>query len=494
MIPAGGGSDFTLSQAAAGYQTTLLSQGVRLLFKIAGVVVLARLVSPSEHGLFAMGASLTLLLALFRDLGTGGAAIQTQSLAEGQMTALWWLHAGLGIVLTVLTLGLAPAVALFYNEPRVAPLLIAMSASFFLNGLNAWPRTLLHRALRFAELNRVETLGSVVGTVAMVIGGACGAGAYAFVAFLLASETLMLAMAWRFCRWRPSAPAAWRDIGRLGQTGLHLTIYNLLLYGVQQADTLLLGKWFGAGSLGLYNRAGQLLVQPTTHLAAPFSQVLLATLSRLGTGSPNFARHLRDTANTIAHFTLPLTVVSMVRPDDIIQIVLGSHWIGAAPLLRWLAVSAAVSLLTITIYPLCVSSGRTLRLTQLALLTLPVTLLGLWVGRHHGPVGLAAGLACANLCLLIPRLWWATHNTPMRLRDYAEAFIGPVSVAAIFAGGLQAGSWWFGGLNFFPQFMAAIFCGVAAIALCALIWPRVQREFASLWNHLPLQRNNSTKP
>jgi len=494
MIPDEGVSESTLSQAATGYRTTLLSQGVRLLCKIAGVVVLARLVSPAEHGLFAMGASLTLLLVLFRDFGTGAAAIQAPVLTEGQKTALWRLHAGLGIALTGLTLALAPAVARFYHEPRVGPLLAVMSAGFFLNGLNAWPRTLLHRELHFTALNRVETWGAVVGTAAMVAGGAAGAGAYSFVGFLLVSEALMLVAAWRLCRWRPTAPAAWRDLRGLGRTGLQLTGYNLLLYGVQQSDTLLLGKWFGAGPLGLYNRAGQLLIQPTTHLAAPFSQVLLATLSRLGPGSPSFARHLRDTANAIAHFTLPVAVVCLVRPDDMVRLVLGPHWTGAAPLLGWLAVSTLLSLLTVTIYPLCLASGHAKRLTQLTLLSLPVTLLGLWLGRDHGPAGLAAGLAGANLCLLLPRLGWAVHGTPMRLRDYADAFAGPLGVAAVLAGGLLAGGRWARDLDFLPRLAVTGLAGAAAFGLCVLAWPRVRRELGSLRHHLPFGRGPAARP
>lgn len=489
MIPDEGSLETPLTQASAGYRSTVRSQLVRVFCKLVGVVVLARLVSPAEHGLFAMGASLTFLLTLFRDFGTGTAAVQAPTLTEGQKTALWHLHGGMGVVLTGLTLLVAPVVAKFYGEPQVGPLLAVMSASFFLNGLNAWPRALFNRDLRFRASNYVETLAAVVGTLAMIVSGALGAGAYAFAVFLLVSEAVMIPEAWRLCGWRPTAKADWPGIDELGRTGLHLTGYNMLLYGVQQADTLLLGRWFGPLPLGLYGRSGQLLVQPTTHLAAPFSQVLLATLSRLGSASPDFARQLRTTANAIAHFTLPVAVVCFVRPADIVQLVLGPDWVAAAPLLRWVAVSAAVSFLTATIYPLCIAAGNTIRLTQLTLLTLPVILIALWVGKPYGPTGVAAGLACANLGLLLPRLWWAARRTAVHINDYAQAFAGPLGAALVFGAGLALGAMIADRLGPLPRLVAALGAGTVSVVVVALVWPRLRREFGELWKFHPFKRS-----
>lgn len=485
MIPEDAAPEPALAQAASGYRATLVSQAVRLFCKMGGVVVLARLVSPAEHGLFAMAASLTLLLTLFRDFGLGAAAIQSPALGEAQKTALLWLHAGLGVGLAGLTLLLAPAAAAFYHEPRVRPLLFVMSASFVLNGINAWPRTLLHRELQFVALNRVETLGAVIGTAIMIAAGAFGAGAFAFVAFLLASEAVMLAAAWRLCRWRPRQPAQWRGLSALGRTGFNLTGYNFLLYILQQADTLLMGRWFGAAPLGLYNRAGQLLVQPSTHVAVPFSQVLFATLARLGPGSPDFARHFRETTNTILHLTLPLTVTCLVLSHEVVLVVLGSAWPDAAPLLRCLAVSSLTGYLASTIYPLCVTTGGSNRLFHLAALALPVTLVALWLGRSHGPLGLAAALAGANLLLLGPRLWWASRGTPVSLRDFAEAFIGPVGVAGALAVGLRIGQLAAANAGLGLQLLSSGLGGALAVAGCGLVWPRVRQEMQRLWAHRP---------
>jgi PST family polysaccharide transporter len=474
----------TLNQAASGYRTSIVSHAVRFVCKIVGVVVLARLVSPAEHGLFAMAASVTFFVTLFRDIGMGTAAVQARELSEGQKTALWHLHAALGLLLAAITFVIAPLAAKFYHEPRVTPVLAVMSASFVLIGMNAWPRVLLSRNLRFREINQLETAGAIVGTIAMVVAAFWGAGAFAFVAFLLVSEALMLVLAWRCNRWRPRAHADWPGLWKLADTGLHLTGYNLVLYGLQQADTLLMGKWFGAAPLGFYNRAGQLLIQPMTHLAAPLTQVLTATLSRLGPHSPSFAPQFRATTNAIAHLTLPAAVACLVLPDEIVRVVLGLQWPDAAPLLTWLSLGAMTLFVTSTTYSLCVATGNSKRLTQLTAIALPITLFFLWIGSSWGPVGLAAGLTAAHATLLLPRLWWSCRGTSIHLRDFREALLGPACASGALAAGLLLGKYVTREESVFTRLAGALLGGAIALAACVALLPWLRREIASVRVHV----------
>jgi len=480
-----------LDRAAAGFRSAIASHAVRFFCKVAGVVVLARLVSPADHGLFAMVATVLFLLALFRDCGLGAAAIQATSLSEGQMTALWWTHLGLGLVLAAIAFAVAPFAAAFYHDPRLVPLLGTASVSFILTGINGWPRTLLQRELRFRETNRIETLGAVLGTVTMIAAGLAGAGAYSFVGFLLASELAMTVATWRLCRWRPVTSADWTGLRPLAPTGLHLTGYNLLLYGLQQVDTLLMGRWFGAAALGHYNRAAQLLVQPMTHLAAPFSQVLVATLARVGPASPDFVKQFRETTNAIAHFTLPIAVACLLLPDEIVRLILGARWAESAPLLLWLAIGSAASLLTATTYALCVASGNAARLAPLTALALAVTASFLWAGRDRGPVGLAAALALANAGLLPVRLWWSSRGTPVGLRDWVRALTGPLAAAGLFGAGLVLGNTLGADVAVVARLALALALGAGSVALGAACFARLRRELKTVASHLPFMRRTA---
>ncbi len=425
--------DSVVVRAAAGYRSSLFSHVIRIACKAVGIVVLARLVAPAQHGLFAMAASVFFVLVLFRDLGLGSAAIQARDLTEEQRTTLWLAHAALGLLLGGAMLALAPAVALFFNDAQLTPLVATMSAALVLIGLNTWPRVLLARDLRFAELNRIETWAAVIGTVAMIATALLDGGAYAFVAFLLVSESVCLIGAWRVCGWRSTAPARWLSIRPLWRPASDLLAYNVLQCILTQIDTVLMGGWFGAGAAGLYNRPNQLLALPVTHIASPLTQVLAASLSRLSPASPDFSTAVRHAANLLAHLTLPLAVLCIAVPHDIVRLLLGPDWTDAAPLLRWLAVSAAASYLTVTVYAVCFAIAKTQRLVLLTVGALVTTSLALWLARPYGPVGLAMALAVVNLLFVFPRLAAATWKTPLALRDYFSALAGPLALALLFA-------------------------------------------------------------
>lgn len=484
MNPSPAATEPLLMRAARGYRATLVTQSVRVLCKAAAVVIVARLVTPADHGRFAMAASVFLVLVLFRDAGLGPAAIQARELTDEQCSTLSRAHVWLGALLGLVTVTLAPIVAWFYREPQVFGLLATMAVTFVLLGLNSWPRVLLTRELRFMELNRIETIAAVGATLAMIAAAAGDAGPYTFVVFLVVTELITLILVHRVCRWRPGATSRWESLAGLWRLGIHMTGYQLLTAAGQQLDSLLMGRWFGPAPLGFYNRPNQLLALANQHVCGPLVQVLTATLSRIGPASPDFVPHVRQTANLLGYLTLPLAALCAALPHEIVRLLLGAAWPDAAPLLRWLAASWASVYLGACVYAVCVVTQHTRRLALISAADIGALLTGLWIGRGHGPAGLAAGVALANVSMLVPRLWWSTRATPLRLRDFAAAYTGPVLLAIGFGGGALLGTQMVSAENWTSMLACGLGVGVIAATILMLAVPLVRREFSGLWRRL----------
>jgi len=478
-------SQSLLDRAAHGHRSTLLSQGLRLFCKLASVLVLARLVSPNDHGLFAMASSVVLLLALFRDAGLGIAAVQAPALDATQRNALFWAQLALGGILALTTLGLAPATARFYAAPEVAPLLALMSISFLLIGAGGFARSQLAREARFTDVNRVENAAAVLGTIAMIIAAVAGAAAYSFAVFLLVSEAVATTVAWRTLAWRPHSRPSWGSLRGLLRTGADVTAYQCLGYILQQLDTVIVGRWFGAHSVGLYNRSNQLLALPGLYVVTPLSQVTLVTLSRLGADSSHFDQHAQKTATVIAHLILPLFAVCIILPAETVRLILGAHWPDAAPLLRLLAIAAAAAAITSLGYAVNVAMGRTRLLVSSAAFALPFTALAIWIGARHGALGVAAGIAIVNVALAPPRLWWALHELPGGLAGYFRALVGPFIAMGATLLGLCAGSEFASEHSWFVRLLTSVASGAVALTLVAALSPQLRREWRWVFEYLP---------
>jgi O-antigen/teichoic acid export membrane protein len=466
-------------------RSTLVAQAVRLACKAVSVVVLARILTPTDHGLYAMAGSVTVFLLLFRDLGFGTAAIQAPQLDATQRATLGWIHVGLGGVLTLLTLALAPAAVWFYAAPEVGPLLQVMSVSFLLMGAGGFIRSQLVRELRFSEINRVETIAAIGGTAAMIAAGAAGAGAFAFAVFLLVSELLITVLAWRAWRWRPAAIFDLRSVRPLLQTGADLTVYNVLSHCTAQLDTLAVGQAFGPRVLGLYNRSALLLALPHLHVASPLTQVALASLSRLGGLAAQFREQACRTVTVIAYGTLPLAAVSVAVPGEILRLVLGEQWPGAAPILRWLAVSSALLGVTIMAYGINVAAGRTRQLVWTTAAALPCTIAAILVALPHGAVAVASSLAITHAVLAVPRLYWTLRGSPVTLTDYLGALALPLIAAATLGFGAWLGAQIAGSTSWSLRLAIATVAGSAAVALLTAAWPRLRHDLREVRAHLP---------
>lgn len=486
-------SEFVLARAASGVRTTLASQGIRVACKAAAVPIVARLVSPAEHGIYAMAGALLAVVTLTRDLGLGVAAVHAPTLSEGQKSALWRIHVGLGALLAGLTVAIAPLAAGFFREPQVGPLLTGLSISLVLLGLNAWPRVLLVRELRFGDNNRTETIAAVLGTLAMLTAAALGAGAWTFLVFLLVSDSAILVRSWRVCAWRPAAPPDWAALRPLLPHGLHVVGHQFLAYLVQQVDALAVGRWFGARPMGLYSRPAQLLALPAAHASAPLANVLLASLARLRDQPAEFVRHFRASTALMAHLTLPPAVVCFVLPEFVVRLVLGNDWHEAVPVLRWMAATAGISALSASCYALNVATGHTRRLAAQSGVLLILVLLGVWIGQDHGIAGVAAGVATANAAYLLPRLCWSARGTPVRGHDLVAALRGPLGLNGVLAMGLLAGRTMRGQSGVYSAAMVALAAGAAGVGVLLSFWPEVRSQFRPLWTR-PADAAGATGP
>ena len=80
-------------------------------------LVLARLLNPEDYGIFAMAMSVIVCFELFQELGLGTAIVQRQNLSNKQVSAIFWVVTGIGVILFGLLFFLAPAAANFFHEP-----------------------------------------------------------------------------------------------------------------------------------------------------------------------------------------------------------------------------------------------------------------------------------------------------------------------------------------------------------------------------------------
>src|SRR3954466_2163888 len=108
----------------------MVAQIANFVFRIGSLMIMARLLDPTDFGLVGMVTAVTGVLNLFRDFGLSTAAVQRETVSEQQMSTLFWVNVLVGAILTLSLWAAAPIVSAFYREPRLAKVMIVMAVSF----------------------------------------------------------------------------------------------------------------------------------------------------------------------------------------------------------------------------------------------------------------------------------------------------------------------------------------------------------------------------
>jgi PST family polysaccharide transporter len=467
-------------RSVRGGAQSIVAQVAQILLQSVATVTLARLLSPVDFGLVAMVTAITAIASAFSDLGLTEATIQRKEISHRQVSTLFWINVGMGLLLTVITAAMAPVLAWFYKEPRLLGITLAVSPTFFIGGLRAQHNALLKRQMRFSSVAIRDVTSYAVAVPVAVALAWYGAGYWAIVALPMILNLVQLVISWRMVAWRPGPPSRDSEIRSMVGFGGNVAASYLVFNWIRNADNILIGWYWGAGPLGLYSRAFNLLTLALSQINMPASNVALPALSRTQGDPELFARYYLRTVNLIMWIIAALFGFLFVAAKPVIVLVLGTKWIDAAPVFRILAVSVVGQMLLESILWLFVSRGQSGRLLKLLLIITPLMIASFAIGLPFGIKWVALSLSIFLLISLPWILKFAFSGTDLTLGRLAKALQCPILLSL--AGVLFAES----AMRLVaPQSMlsqlAVAALGFAIIYSLAFLIPAVRREIKSLW-------------
>ncbi|ROR73342.1 lipopolysaccharide biosynthesis protein [Bogoriella caseilytica] len=399
------------SRASRGASTTMLWQLLRIATQLAGIVLLARLLAPEAFGLIAMVLSLVGIGEILRDFGLTSAAVQARRLDAEQKSNLFWINAGIGGLLTVVVFLAAPAIARLYGHPELTDLARALSLTFVLNGISAQFRAELNRRMRFLALNVVDTLPAMAGLICASVIAYLTESVWALVAQHLVTAVAGVVLVVAVARWWPGLPSRAGHVGSLMRFGGGVLGTQAVAYVTKNVDNVAIGLVWGAGPLGLYSRAYQLLMAPIVQLLAPMTRVALPVLSRLQDERGRFMAFLRrgQLVGSLIAGTVYALVIGLAQP--IVLIVFGTEWVDIAPIVQALAFGGIFRALNQVAYWAYLGLGLSGHQFRFYLATQPVIVLFLLAGLPWGPLGVAIGHSIAYALNWFAALWWCGRVT-----------------------------------------------------------------------------------
>ena len=388
------------ARALRGVASTFSSHLYSLLFRLGLGVFLARRLTPDDFGLVAIVTAITGVFGILQDQGSTNVLVQSKQLDERGLASLFWFM-GLVILVEVLVLAaLAPAIAWFYRRPELTALTLVLLTGNVIAGMANIPLALLRRQMHFDRLARIQILSLTLSVPLVVAAAAAGWGYWALALYLLLPPFLTLIGAWASCDWSPRRFFAWASLRPLIVSGRRFLGLDLLTYGAQTADALVLGRVLAGPQFGLYQRTQSTRLLATNLTDSTLMPVLISSLSRLQDKPESFWKTYRTSVYAITALLAPCGLVLALAPGECLGYVFGAQWIPAAPVMRITAFLFLLHPLIRTTHAGLFALGRPERLYPWLILTAFLSLAGVLIGQRWGLPGVAAGVTLAQLIAL----------------------------------------------------------------------------------------------
>ena len=366
-----------------------------VLFKLAerslgliSVVVLARLLVPADFGLVAMAMSIIAFIDVATTFSFDIALIQRANPERKDYNAAWTLNVLIGAGCALLIVALAVPAALFYKEPRLTAVMLALAVGWLLHGFENIGVANFRREMNFRKEFRFLLSKKIVGFTVTLSLALTLQSYWALIAGSVASRFAGVVASYLMHPFRPRFSLVGSK--QLVSFSSWLLMNNILLGTLHSIPSFFIGRVNGPRPLGLYTVGHEIAFLPSTELIAPINRAVLPGYSRMASQLPTLREGFVDVISVILIIALPASLGLAAIADPVVRVVLGDKWLDAIPVIQILAFSGAIGAMQSNNASAYIALGKQrilmfVLLTQL-LVMIPSTLL---LGYAFGILGVA---------------------------------------------------------------------------------------------------------
>lgn len=323
----------------------MLSLGQRytaLLLQFVSTVIIARLLSPAEVGIFSISAALIAIAHTMRDFGLGDYIIQEKELDAEKVNTAFTITVVIGVCLAIVLMVAAPFFASIYKEDGLRRVMQVLALNFALLPFASISFAILSRDMRFDTIFIIQTVAGITQSVATIILAWRGHSYMSLAWGALISNISTLIMLRLLSRNKFTLRLRFRGLREIGRFGATSAAANLINEMGRNAHEFVIGYTIGFAAVGLLNKASGLL--DTFHLAITqaASRVLLPTFSSRHHANFSVADDYGRTAQIYTALAWPFFGLCAILAYPMITLLFGEKWMESAPLVQITAIAASI--------------------------------------------------------------------------------------------------------------------------------------------------------
>lgn len=304
---------------------TVANAVLQLITKISTLVILSRVLSPTDFGIYNVGHAIAIMAATLAQYGAATNLIYLKEIDKRTGAAAIFI-AAIGSLLATAIIFLS-YYCLFHSGEALGASILAFSLYISVQATILVYEALAKRDLKFRSIAISELIASLAGnllvTLAFAMAGfgfwslVIGQFVYGLVRLVLLAYSSRASWGFRFGR---------KEIAHVTSSSWAITLAEFANMATVYSQRPIVGAGLGADAAGLWSRFYQIVLIQLTALVQPIDNLVLPVVARKRE-HPGSSSTISLIIEVISIVTIPISVFTIVISPIAIPIVFGEDWI-----------------------------------------------------------------------------------------------------------------------------------------------------------------------
>ena len=402
------------------------------LFKLIRIIIIARILSPEDFGVFGIALLTLAIMTSFSETGYLQALIQKKDDVKKYFNTAWTVGITRSLLIFLALFFLAKPASAFFGAPEAENIIRVLAFSIIIQSFSNIAVIYFQKELEFHKFFKYQLTGTIVDFAVAVTAAYLLKSVWALVLGLLAGTVIKVIMSYVIESYRPRFSLIKGQVIELFRFGKWIFGSAILIFLITQGDDIFVGSILGATMLGYYQMAYRISNTPTTEISHVIAQVSFPVYSKVQDNPSVLRNGYLKILQLVTLISFPLAAFIFVLAPEFTMVFLGEQWMFMVPAMQVLALAGLIrSIIAITV-PLFRATGKPgletrwqiVRLAVIVILIYPLTI-------SYGILGTSIAIAASAFISGIGFFFEAKKMVDFRAGIFGRLLMIPMTGSAI---------------------------------------------------------------
>ena len=398
---------------------TLTGRGVLTVADIAFTILLARLLEPEQFGTFGTAMIFIGLANRFGNVGFVLALLQRKEIREEHISSVFVANLVIFSLIAGSFIWASPLIGRFFNNPLAGQVAAIGSIVFFTHAFSSIARVRLQRQMNFKIPAIAAVVDHLAGSLITVGFAWAGHGVWSLLYGHVLGSAISAALLVFCSGWLPRlrySHAAMKDIYAFG---LGVFLKNLVIYGSDSIDYLIIGKQLGPTALGLYEKAFRIMDTGTKEISEKIGAgVFFSAFSRLQDDTTRLRAAYSKVVMTLSLISFPAFFGLFLVAPSFVYVLFGEKWLPSVIPLQILCIAGLLRVHLNLTSGVITALGKVAVEVVMRCLAFVLLTTGCLIGSFWGITGVTVAVTITTAILTVVIVSYFCRLTELSWKDF----------------------------------------------------------------------------